>query len=42
MGAIEMLCAPSRFYCAADGAWFNDLKKKQTDISQMRDTLIFG
>ncbi|WP_027144301.1 nitrite reductase large subunit NirB [Mesorhizobium sp. WSM3626] len=26
----------------ADGAWFNDLKKKQTDISQMRDTLIFG
>ncbi|MBZ9964557.1 nitrite reductase large subunit NirB [Mesorhizobium sp. BR1-1-2] len=26
----------------SDGAWFNDLKKKQTDISQMRDTLIFG
>lgn len=26
----------------ADGAWFNDLKKKQTDISHMRDTLIFG
>ncbi|TPL92487.1 nitrite reductase large subunit NirB [Mesorhizobium sp. B2-3-12] len=26
----------------ADGAWFNDLKKKQTDISEMRDTLIFG
>ncbi|KRB22241.1 nitrite reductase [Mesorhizobium sp. Root695] len=26
----------------ADGAWFNDLKKKQTDISVMRDTLIFG
>ena len=26
----------------ADGAWFNDLKKKQTDISGMRDTLIFG
>jgi nitrite reductase (NADH) large subunit len=25
-----------------DGAWFNDLKKKQTDISAMRDTLIFG
>ncbi len=25
-----------------DGAWFNDLKKKQTDISDMRDTLIFG
>ena len=25
-----------------DGAWFNDLKKKQTDISSMRDTLIFG
>jgi nitrite reductase (NADH) large subunit len=25
-----------------DGAWFNDLKKKQTDITQMRDTLIFG
>jgi len=25
-----------------DGAWFNDLKKKATDISQMRDTLIFG
>ncbi|TIM50092.1 MAG: hypothetical protein E5Y60_36835, partial [Mesorhizobium sp.] len=26
----------------ADGAWFNDLKKKQTDISEMRDTFIFG
>jgi nitrite reductase (NADH) large subunit len=26
----------------ADGAWFNDLKKKSTDISAMRDTLIFG
>ncbi|WP_296746455.1 nitrite reductase large subunit NirB [Mesorhizobium sp.] len=26
----------------SDGAWFNDLKKKQTDISAMRDTLIFG
>jgi len=26
----------------ADGAWFNDLKKKQVDISEMRDTLIFG
>ncbi|NTJ81024.1 NAD(P)/FAD-dependent oxidoreductase, partial [Agrobacterium rhizogenes] len=26
----------------ADGAWFNDLKKKATDISQMRETLIFG
>jgi nitrite reductase (NADH) large subunit len=26
----------------ADGAWFNDLKKKQTDISAMRETLIFG
>ncbi len=26
----------------ADGAWFNDLKKKQTDITEMRDTLIFG
>ncbi len=25
-----------------DGAWFNELKKKQTDISEMRDTLIFG
>ncbi|WP_432284589.1 nitrite reductase large subunit NirB [Aminobacter sp. BA135] len=25
-----------------DGAWFNDLKKKQADISEMRDTLIFG
>ena len=25
-----------------DGAWFNDLKKKGTDISAMRDTLIFG
>jgi nitrite reductase (NADH) large subunit len=25
-----------------DGAWFNDLKKKQTDITEMRDTLIFG
>ena len=25
-----------------DGAWFNDLKKKQTDVSEMRDTLIFG
>ncbi len=26
----------------ADGAWFNDLMKKRTDISAMRDTLIFG
>jgi nitrite reductase (NADH) large subunit len=26
----------------SDGAWFNDLKKKQTDISDLRDTLIFG
>lgn len=26
----------------SDGAWFNDLKKKGTDISAMRDTLIFG
>jgi nitrite reductase (NADH) large subunit len=26
----------------ADGAWFHDLKRKQTDISAMRDTLIFG
>ncbi|WP_320196717.1 nitrite reductase large subunit NirB [Agrobacterium rosae] len=26
----------------SDGAWFNDLKKKATDISEMRDTLIFG
>ncbi|MFA6139579.1 MAG: nitrite reductase large subunit NirB [Hyphomicrobium sp.] len=25
-----------------DGAWFNDLKKRQVDISDMRDTLIFG
>ncbi|BCP52387.1 nitrite reductase large subunit [Kaistia sp. 32K] len=25
-----------------DGAWFNELKKKATDISEMRDTLIFG
>jgi nitrite reductase (NADH) large subunit len=25
-----------------DGAWFNDLVKKQTDISAMRETLIFG
>lgn len=26
----------------ADGAWFNDMKKKRTDISEMRETLIFG
>jgi nitrite reductase (NADH) large subunit len=26
----------------ADGAWFNDLKKKEVDITEMRDTLIFG
>jgi nitrite reductase (NADH) large subunit len=26
----------------SDGAWFNDLKKKQTDISEMRESLIFG
>jgi nitrite reductase (NADH) large subunit len=26
----------------ADGAWFNDLKRKRTDISEMRETLIFG
>ncbi len=25
-----------------DGAWFNDLKKKSANISEMRDTLIFG
>jgi len=26
----------------ADGAWFNDLKKRDVDISDMRETLIFG
>ncbi|MGE4218744.1 MAG: nitrite reductase large subunit NirB [Alphaproteobacteria bacterium] len=26
----------------ADGAWFNDLKRKGADIAPMRDTLIFG
>lgn len=26
----------------ADGAWFSDLKKRGVDISEMRDTLIFG
>jgi nitrite reductase (NADH) large subunit len=26
----------------ADGAWFFDLLKRQADISEMRDTLIFG
>ncbi|WP_204319742.1 hypothetical protein, partial [Klebsiella pneumoniae] len=26
----------------SDGAWFHDLTKKRTDISEMRDTLIFG
>jgi nitrite reductase (NADH) large subunit len=26
----------------ADGAWFTDLKKKALDISEMRETLIFG
>jgi nitrite reductase (NADH) large subunit len=26
----------------ADGAWFNDLKKKAANIADMRDTLIFG
>lgn len=26
----------------SDGAWFNDLKKKAVDISEMRETLIFG
>lgn len=26
----------------ADGAWFNDLKKREVDISEMRDTLVFG
>jgi nitrite reductase (NADH) large subunit len=25
-----------------DGAWFFDLLKKSTDVSEMRDTLIFG
>lgn len=25
-----------------DGAWFNDLKRKATNVSTMRDTLIFG
>ncbi len=26
----------------ADGVWFNDLKKKQVDITDIRETLIFG
>lgn len=26
----------------ADGAWFNDLKKRRVDISELRDNLIFG
>jgi nitrite reductase (NADH) large subunit len=26
----------------ADGAWFTDLKKREVNISEMRDTLIFG
>ncbi len=26
----------------ADGAWFFDLLKKGTDVSELRDTLIFG
>jgi nitrite reductase (NADH) large subunit len=26
----------------SDGAWFNDMKKKATDIAPMRETLIFG
>ena len=26
----------------ADGAWFNDLKRKSANISEMRETLIFG
>jgi nitrite reductase (NADH) large subunit len=26
----------------SDGAWFSDLKKRQIDVSEMRDTLIFG
>ncbi len=26
----------------SDGAWFADLQKKQADVSNMRDTLIFG
>jgi nitrite reductase (NADH) large subunit len=26
----------------SDGAWFNDLKNKELDISEIRDTLIFG
>jgi nitrite reductase (NADH) large subunit len=26
----------------SDGAWFNDLKNKGVDISEMRETLIFG
>jgi nitrite reductase (NADH) large subunit len=26
----------------SDGAWFNDLKKKEVDVSEMRETLIFG
>ncbi|MGH6818540.1 MAG: nitrite reductase large subunit NirB [Methylovirgula sp.] len=25
-----------------DGAWFNDLKRKEVDVSEMRETLIFG
>ena len=26
----------------SDGVWFNDLKNRELDISEMRDTLIFG
>ena len=26
----------------SDGAWFNDLKKRDVDITEMRETLIFG
>ncbi|MCR4264621.1 nitrite reductase large subunit NirB [Nitratireductor sp. ZSWI3] len=26
----------------ADGAWFSDLQKRGTDVSEMRDSLIFG
>ena len=26
----------------SDGAWFNELKRKGVDVSEMRDTLIFG
>ncbi|APH60083.1 nitrite reductase large subunit NirB [Granulibacter bethesdensis] len=38
----ERIIGTVLFGDTSDGAWFNDLRKKAANISEMRDTLIFG